>query len=100
MAIPESPFTEVGGTYRLIADGRRYLRARLEEAGKMVTALALELGISRKHLSNALNGRVPLMEPLIDLLARAAGTMSRPSGFSATTTGRWARPATARCAGP
>ena len=73
MAIAELPLTEVKETYKLTADGQRYLRARLEEAGKTVTALALELGISRKHLSNVLNGRVPLMEPLIDRLARAAG---------------------------
>lgn len=73
MAIAELPPAEVDGTYKLTADGQRYLRARLEEAGKTVTGLALELGISRKHLSNVLNGRVPLMEPLIDRLARAAG---------------------------
>lgn len=73
MAIAELPLTEVKGTYRLTLDGQRYLRARLEEAGKTVTSLALELGVSRKHLSNVLNGRVPLMEPLIDRLARAAG---------------------------
>ena len=38
-----------------------------------MTVLALELGISRKHLSNVLNGRVPLMEPLIDRLCRTVG---------------------------
>ena len=71
MAIAELPLTEVRGTYKLTETGQRYLRARLEEAGKTVTSLALELGISRKHLSNVLNGRVPLMEPLIDRLCRA-----------------------------
>ena len=40
---------------------RRAMRAR----GLSVTALAATLGVSRKHLSNVLNGRAPLVEPLV-----------------------------------
>jgi plasmid maintenance system antidote protein VapI len=54
-----------------------------------VTALALELGISRKHLSNVLNGRVPLMEPLIDRLARAAGADVEALRIFRDRTGWW-----------
>ena len=37
-----------------------------------MTALAATLGVSRKHLSNVLNGRAPLVEPLAHRLASAA----------------------------
>jgi transcriptional regulator with XRE-family HTH domain len=45
------------------------MRAR----GLTVTALAAAVGISRKHLSNILNGHAPLVEPLLGRLAKAAG---------------------------
>jgi transcriptional regulator with XRE-family HTH domain len=47
---------------------RRAMRAR----GLSVTALAATIGVSRKHLSNVLNGRAPLVEPLAHRLALAA----------------------------
>ena len=36
-----------------------------------VTGLAAEIGVSRKHLSNVLNGHVPLIDPLLGRLCRA-----------------------------
>jgi transcriptional regulator with XRE-family HTH domain len=57
----------------LIAAGRSYLRKVMRERGMTVTALANELGISRKHLSNVLNGRAPLIDPLLNRLCRALG---------------------------
>ena len=62
MAIAKS-LIEREGTLALTPDGQRYLREKLAERGKTVTALAVELGVSRKHLSNILNGREPLLEP-------------------------------------
>jgi len=47
---------------------RRAMRGR----GLTVTMLAAEVGISRKHLSNILNGHAPLVEPLAHRLAEAA----------------------------
>ena len=38
-----------------------------------MTALAAQLGISRKHLSGILNGHAPLVEPLVHRLAEATG---------------------------
>ena len=70
MAIAKS-LIEREGTLALTPDGQRYLREKLAERGKTVTALAVELGVSRKHLSNILNGRVPLLEPLLGRLCRA-----------------------------
>ncbi len=54
----------------LLPAAQDLLRAALRARGKTVTALALELGISRKHLSNVLNGHAP---PGVSLL-RALGT--------------------------
>jgi antitoxin component HigA of HigAB toxin-antitoxin module len=51
--------------------GQKYLRKAMAAHGKTVTALAAELGISRKHLSNVLNGRAPLIDPLLHRLCRA-----------------------------
>ena len=56
----------------LLPVGQELLRAALRAKGQTVTALAAELGISRKHLSNILNGHAPLVEPLAHRLAEAA----------------------------
>jgi len=55
----------------LLAAGQNYLRKAMRERGITVTALANELGVSRKHLSNVLNGRAPLIDPLLHRLCRA-----------------------------
>jgi transcriptional regulator with XRE-family HTH domain len=51
--------------------GRDYLRKKMRERDTTVTALAEELGISRRHLSNVLNGRAPLLAPLLGRLFQA-----------------------------
>ena len=53
--------------------GQVVLRDAMRARGKTVTALAADLGISRKHLSNVLNGRAPLIDPLLRRLCDAAG---------------------------
>ena len=53
--------------------GRDVLRDAMRARGKTVTALAAELGIPRKHLSNVLNGRAPLIDPLLRRLGEATG---------------------------
>lgn len=58
--------------WKLLPNGQRYLRSEMERRSATVTSLALRLGISRKHLSNIVNGRVPLVEPLLTRLAKAA----------------------------
>jgi hypothetical protein len=55
----------------LLPVGHDYLRQRMRERGATVTALAKELAISRKHLSNVLNGHAPLVEPLLGRLSEA-----------------------------
>ena len=57
----------------LRAVGQYYLRNAMRERQTTVTALAAELGVSRKHLSNVLNGRAPLIDPLLHRLCRALG---------------------------
>jgi transcriptional regulator with XRE-family HTH domain len=49
------------------------LRDALRARGKTVTALASELGISRKHLSNVLNGNAPPSLSLMLALGTAVG---------------------------
>jgi transcriptional regulator with XRE-family HTH domain len=56
----------------LLPVGQELLRDALRARGLSVTALAATLGISRKHLSNVLNGRASLVEPLAHRLAEAA----------------------------
>jgi transcriptional regulator with XRE-family HTH domain len=55
----------------LLLVGRDYLRKKMRERDTTVTALAEELGISRRHLSNVLNGHAPLLEPLLGRLCQA-----------------------------
>jgi transcriptional regulator with XRE-family HTH domain len=55
----------------LLPVGQELLRDALRARGLSVTALSAKLGISRKHLSNVLNGRAPLVEPLAHRLASA-----------------------------
>jgi transcriptional regulator with XRE-family HTH domain len=49
------------------------LRDAVRARGKTVTALALELGISRKHLSNVLNGHASPGLALLRALGAAVG---------------------------
>jgi DNA-binding Xre family transcriptional regulator len=55
----------------LLPVGRDYLRKKMRERDTTVTALAEELGISRRHLSNVLNGHAPLIDPILHRLCRA-----------------------------
>lgn len=55
----------------LLSVGRDYLRRVMHERDRTITALAAEVGVSRKHLSNVLSGRAPLAEPLLGQLCRA-----------------------------
>lgn len=57
----------------LSTGGARFLRKKLNERGVTITALASQVGVSRKHLSNVLNGRAPLIDPLLGRLCRALG---------------------------
>lgn len=55
----------------LLAVARRLVEAAMRERGLSLTALSLRLGISRKHVSNVLGGRVPLGESMAERLAQA-----------------------------
>jgi transcriptional regulator with XRE-family HTH domain len=49
------------------------LREALRAQRKTVTALAAELGMSRKHLSNVLHGHAPVAMPLLRRLGDTLG---------------------------
>lgn len=55
----------------LLPHGRFLVDRAMAERGLSVTAMALRLGVSRKHLSNILGGKVPLGEGLAERLALA-----------------------------
>ena len=55
----------------LLPVGRDYLRNEIRERDATVTSLAKAVGVSRKHLSNVLNGHAPLLEPLLGQLCQA-----------------------------
>lgn len=55
----------------LLPVGRDIVRKAMAARGLSVTALAAQLGVSRKHLSNVLNGRAPLVDSLLHRLGRA-----------------------------
>ena len=57
----------------LLPHGRFLIERAMREHELSVTGLALRLGISRKHMSNVLGGRVPLGETLADRLAAELG---------------------------
>jgi len=57
----------------LLPVAQELLRDALHAKGKTVTALASELGISRKHLSNVLNGHAPLSLSLMLALGTTVG---------------------------
>lgn len=62
----------------LLPVGRELLRDALRARRKAVTALAAELGISRKHLSNVLNGRARHSKPCArNLSARQFSSSTR-----------------------
>jgi transcriptional regulator with XRE-family HTH domain len=58
---------------RLLPIGRELVGERMAGRGLTVTALALQLGVSRKHLSMVLHGHAPLGEALAMRLARSVG---------------------------
>ena len=72
MAVPP-PSVAMLAHNRLRPLGAAYLRRCLERRGATITAVAVELGISRKHLSNILGGRAALEEPLLTQLCRLSG---------------------------
>lgn len=55
----------------LLPVGQDVLRAAIRSRGMTIAEFAADVGVSRKHLSNVLNGRVPLLDPLRDRLCRA-----------------------------
>ena len=55
----------------LLPVGRDYLRNEMRERDATVSSLAKAVGVSRKHLSNVLNGHTPLLEPLLGRLCQA-----------------------------
>jgi lambda repressor-like predicted transcriptional regulator len=55
----------------LLPHGRFLVERAMRERSLSVTGLALNLGVSRKHLSNVLGARVPLGEELAEHLAVA-----------------------------
>ena len=57
----------------LLPVAQELLRDASRAQRKTVTALAAELGVSRKHLSNLLNGHTPVVMPLLQRLGDALG---------------------------
>jgi transcriptional regulator with XRE-family HTH domain len=55
----------------LLPVAQELLRDALRARGKTVTALASELRVSRKHLSNVLNGHAAIAMPLMQRLCEA-----------------------------
>ena len=55
----------------LLPHGRFLVERAMRAGGLSVTGLALRLGVSRKHMSNVLGGKVPLVEGLAVRLAVA-----------------------------
>ena len=60
----------------LLPVGRELVRRAMQARGLSVTALAAKLGISRKHLSNVLNGHAPPSVALLRALGDAVGVDS------------------------
>jgi transcriptional regulator with XRE-family HTH domain len=70
MALPQAqPASPVKDT--LLPHGRFLVEQAMRRQGLSVAGLALKLGVSRKHMSNVLGGKVPLGEDLAERLARA-----------------------------
>ena len=57
----------------LLPVGRDLVRRAMQARGLSVTALAARLGVSRKHLSNVLNGHAPPSVALLRALGDASG---------------------------
>jgi transcriptional regulator with XRE-family HTH domain len=70
-AVPAAAFNP--GNPVLLPVGRELVRRAMRTRALSVTALAARLGVSRKHLSNVLNGHVPIAMPLMQQLCRALG---------------------------
>ena len=74
MAMPALPLAKLDRDKPvLLPVGQELLRDALRARGKTVTALASELGISRKHLSNVLNGHASPSLALLLALCEAVG---------------------------
>jgi transcriptional regulator with XRE-family HTH domain len=57
----------------LLPVGQELLRRAMRARGLSVTAVAATLGVSRKHLSNVLNGRAPIAMAPMQQLCQALG---------------------------
>jgi transcriptional regulator with XRE-family HTH domain len=66
-----NPEQQAKGT--LLPVGREMAFRAMAERGLTITELAVRLGISRKHASNLLHGRVPLGDSMAERLAQALG---------------------------
>jgi transcriptional regulator with XRE-family HTH domain len=72
--MPALPFAKLdAGKPVLLPVAQELLRDALRARHTTVSALAAELGISRKHLSNVLNGHSPLTMPLLQRLGQTLG---------------------------
>jgi transcriptional regulator with XRE-family HTH domain len=72
MPMPALPFAPIDPDAPALSPvGQELLRDALRRTGMTVTALAVRLGVSRKHLSNVLNGHAPLGLPLMQRLCEA-----------------------------
>jgi len=60
----------------LLPVGRDLVRRAMQERNLSVTALAAKIGVTRKHLSNVLNGHVPPSVALLRALGDASGVDS------------------------
>lgn len=58
---------------RLLPVGRGLIERAMAARGLTITALALRLGISRKHASNLLGGRVPMSDAMAERLCETVG---------------------------
>ena len=67
--MPALPLARIEDKPVLLPVGRALVRRGMQARGLSVTALAAQLGVSRKHLSSILHGHAPLVEPLALRLA-------------------------------
>jgi transcriptional regulator with XRE-family HTH domain len=71
--MPARPAAKLDAKPVLLPVGRDLVRRAMGAHGLSVTALAAQLGISRKHLSNVLNGQAPPSLALLRALGEAVG---------------------------
>jgi transcriptional regulator with XRE-family HTH domain len=71
--MPARPAAKLDAKPVLLPVGCEVVRRAMRVRGLSVTALAAQLGISRKHLSNVLNGQAPPSLALLRALGEAGG---------------------------